>query len=54
MRRCDVTVLTNADGFTLYWFASDTATQVHLLRNLRRLLAAGDRPLWPARASPAN
>jgi len=44
MRRCDVTVLTNAGGFTLYWFAPDTATQVHLLRNLPRLLAAGNPP----------
>ncbi len=30
-----VTVLTNARGFTLYWFAPDTASEVTLQRDLR-------------------
>ena len=37
-----VTVLANARGLTLYWFAPDTADQVGLQRVLRRVLAAGE------------
>jgi hypothetical protein len=38
-----VTVLTTAKGFTLYWFAPDTPTPIHLQWDVRRLLAAGNR-----------
>ncbi len=34
------TVLTNAGGFTLYWFAPDTPGQVELQRFVRNVLAA--------------
>ena len=37
----EVTVLTNAKGFTLYWFAPDTPSDLRVHRLVRRLLAAG-------------
>ena len=41
--RRGVTVLADASGRTLYWFAPDTADPIGMLRIVRRLLAAGER-----------
>jgi hypothetical protein len=40
-------MLTNAGGFTLYWFAPDTPGQIELQRFVRHVLAAGQGTLGP-------
>ena len=39
-----VTVVTNAKGFTLYWFVPDTATKSNCNGPVRPVLAAGQGP----------